>query len=131
MPHYHSWINKYGKVYLSWNGSRAQLEIVEPELVKEVLRNSDKAFPKMKPTYFFEKMLGDGLASTEREKWWRQRKLANYAFHGESLKTMTPAIIASVETMLEKWKGQEGKEIEVQKYLSNKDSYHQRVSEIC
>ncbi|KAL1111116.1 hypothetical protein V6Z11_D02G035800 [Gossypium hirsutum] len=28
-------------------------------------------------------------------------------------KNMTPAIIASVETMLEKWKGQEGKEIEV------------------
>ncbi|XP_016714275.2 cytochrome P450 CYP749A22-like [Gossypium hirsutum] len=26
---------------------------------------------------------------------------------------MTPAVIASVETMLEKWKGQEGKEIEV------------------
>ncbi|KAL4302948.1 hypothetical protein GQ457_10G028450 [Hibiscus cannabinus] len=113
MPHYHYWIKKYGKVYLSWNGFRAQLEIAEPELVKEVLRNSDKAFPKRKPTYFFEKMLGDGLASTEREKWSRQRKLANYAFHGESLKNMTPAIIASVETMLEKWKGQEGKEIEV------------------
>ena len=26
---------------------------------------------------------------------------------------MTPAVIASVETMLEKWKGREGKEIEV------------------
>ena len=26
---------------------------------------------------------------------------------------MTPAVVASVETMLEKWKGQEGKEIEV------------------
>ena len=26
---------------------------------------------------------------------------------------MTPAVIASVETMLEKWNGQEGKEIEV------------------
>ncbi|KAK8522813.1 hypothetical protein V6N12_056508 [Hibiscus sabdariffa] len=113
MPHHHYWIKKFGKVYLSWNGFRAQLEIAEPELVKEVLRNSDKAFPKRKPTYFFEKMLGDGLVSTEREKWSRQRKLANYAFHGESLKNMTPAIIASVETMLEKWKGQEGKEIEV------------------
>ncbi|KAK8567382.1 hypothetical protein V6N12_005972 [Hibiscus sabdariffa] len=113
LPHYHYWINKYGKIHLSWNGFRAQLGIAEPELVKEVLRNSDKAFPKRKPTYFFAKMLGDGLATTESEKWWRKRKLANYAFHGESLKNMTPAIIASVETMLEKWKGQEGKEIEV------------------
>ncbi|XVE91663.1 hypothetical protein REPUB_Repub01dG0029700 [Reevesia pubescens] len=75
--------------------------------------NSEKAFPKRKPTYFLSKILGDGLATTEREKWQRQRKLANHAFHGESLKNMTPAVVASVETMLEKWKGQEGKEIEV------------------
>ncbi|MBA0797515.1 hypothetical protein Gohar_008204, partial [Gossypium harknessii] len=69
--------------YLFWNGVRAELVISEPELVRE------------------------------GEKWAKQRKLANYAFHGESLKNMTPAVIASVETMLEKWKGQEGKEIEV------------------
>ncbi|KAG4110239.1 hypothetical protein ERO13_D13G036700v2 [Gossypium hirsutum] len=71
------------------------------------------AFRKPKALYFFDKLLGDGLASTEREKWARQRKLANYAFHGESLKNMTPAVVASVETMLEKWKSKEGKEIEV------------------
>ncbi|KAK8480618.1 hypothetical protein V6N11_021235 [Hibiscus sabdariffa] len=113
MPHHHHWINKYGKVHLSWYGARAQLKIAEPELVKEVLRNSEKVFPKRKPSYFIEKILGDGLASTESEKWSRQRKLANHAFHGESLKNMTRAMISSVETMFEKWKGQEGKEIEV------------------
>ncbi|TYI99779.1 hypothetical protein E1A91_A13G041000v1 [Gossypium mustelinum] len=113
MPQVYSWVNKYGKTYLSWNGIRAQLQITDPELVKEVLKNSDKAFRKPKASYFFDKLIGDGLASTEREKWARQRKLANYAFHGESLKNMTPAIVTSVETMLEKWKSKEGKEIEV------------------
>ncbi|MFQ6649784.1 hypothetical protein Gotur_023615 [Gossypium turneri] len=113
MPHVYSWINKYGKSYLSWNGVRPQLVITDPELVKEVLRNSEKAFPKGKPTNSFEKILGDGLITTESEKWARQRKLANYAFHGESLKNMIPAVVVSVETMLEKWKGREGKEMEV------------------
>ncbi|PPD99737.1 hypothetical protein GOBAR_DD03209 [Gossypium barbadense] len=119
MPHVYSWINKYGKSYLSWNGVRPQLVITDPEIVKEVLRNSEKAFPKGKPTNFFEKMLdkmtilGDGLVTTESEKWARQRKLANYAFHGKSLKNMIPAVVVSVETMLEKWKGREGKEMEV------------------
>ncbi|XWS69605.1 hypothetical protein CRYUN_Cryun04dG0192900 [Craigia yunnanensis] len=113
MPHTYSWINTYGKNYLAWNGVRAQLVITEPELVKEVLKNSEKAFPKPKVTYFVSKLVGDGLVTTESEKWQRQRKLANYAFHGESLKNMTPAVVASVETMLEKWKGLEGKEIEV------------------
>ncbi|KAE8690948.1 CYP749A22 protein [Hibiscus syriacus] len=113
MPHFHSWIYKYGKNYLSWNGAQAQLVITERELVKEVLRNSDKAFTKRKPTYIFGKILGDGLGTTEGDKWIRQRKLANYAFHGEILKNMFPAVIGSVESMLEKWRDREGKEVEV------------------
>ncbi|XVF85763.1 hypothetical protein PTKIN_Ptkin17bG0143300 [Pterospermum kingtungense] len=112
-PTTYSWMNIYGKNFLIWNGVQANLVITEPELIKEVLKNSEIFFPKTKPTYFARKILGDGLVTTESEKWARQRKLANYAFHGESLKNMTPAIVASVETMLEKWKSQEGKEIEV------------------
>ncbi|XP_016698529.2 cytochrome P450 CYP749A22-like [Gossypium hirsutum] len=61
-PHIYTWINKYGKNYLSWDGVRAELVISEPELIKE---------------------------------------------------NMTPAVISSVETMLEKWKGYVGKEIEL------------------
>ncbi|GMJ02251.1 cytochrome P450, family 72, subfamily A, polypeptide 10 [Hibiscus trionum] len=112
-PHVYSWLNTYGKNYLSWNGVQAELVISEPELVKEVLKNSQKAFPKPKPTLLGSKLFGKGLVMVEGEKWVKQRKLANHVFHGESLKNMIPAVIASVETMLEKWKGQEGKEIEV------------------
>ncbi|XVF38008.1 hypothetical protein REPUB_Repub20aG0060700 [Reevesia pubescens] len=112
LPHVYSWINRYGKNYLCWDGIRAQLVITEQELVKEVLKNSENAFPKSKPSIYGSKLVGDGLVTTEGEKWVKQRKLANHVFHGESLKNMTPAVIASVETMLEKWKGKEGKEIE-------------------
>ncbi|PPR92350.1 hypothetical protein GOBAR_AA28311 [Gossypium barbadense] len=112
-PHIYSWINKYGRNYLHWDGVRAELVISEPELVKEILKNSEKTFPKRKPTIYLSKLLGNGLVTVEGGKWAKQRKLANYVFHGESLKNMTPAVIASVETLLEKWKGQEGKEIEV------------------
>ncbi|KAK6242606.1 hypothetical protein SCA6_007995 [Theobroma cacao] len=113
MPQIYSWINIYGKNYLTWQGIRPQLVITEVELVKEVLRNSEGAFRKKKAEDFIHKIIGDGLVATEGEKWARQRKLANHAFHGESLKSMTPAVLASVEAMLEKWKGREGKEIEV------------------
>ncbi|KAG8473362.1 hypothetical protein CXB51_035494 [Gossypium anomalum] len=102
-----------GKNYLSWNGVRAQLVITDPELVKEVLKNSEKAFSKPKTSYFFKKLLGDSIPTIKSEKWARHRKLANHAFHGESLKNMIPAMIASVGTMLEKWKDKEGKEMEV------------------
>ncbi|KAK9003061.1 hypothetical protein V6N11_060632 [Hibiscus sabdariffa] len=112
-PHIYSWLNTYGKNYLSWNGVQAELVISEPELVKEVLKNSEKAFPKPKPTLLGSKLLGKGLVMVEAENWVKQRKLANFAFHGESLKNMIPAVVASVETMLKRWKGQEGKEMDV------------------
>ncbi|KAL3739018.1 hypothetical protein ACJRO7_020432 [Eucalyptus globulus] len=113
-PQINKWIGTYGRNYLSWLGPQAQLVITEPELVKEVLLNRDKTYPKTGNRGFPKKLLGDGLASTPGgEKWAKKRKLANRAFHGESLKNMAPAMVDSVHTMLEKWKNQEGKEIEV------------------
>ncbi|CAN1795311.1 Cytochrome P450 CYP749A22 [Linum perenne] len=82
LPHVYSWTKLYGKNYLQWYGSRAQLVVTEPELIKE------------------------------GEKWVKMRRLANHAFHGESLK------IASVEMMLERWKNlnPEGGRKEIEAY---------------
>ncbi|KAB2604464.1 cytochrome P450 734A1-like [Pyrus ussuriensis x Pyrus communis] len=112
-PHIHSWTKTYGNVFLQWYGSQAQLIVKEPELCKEILKNKHGAFVKQKAQGMIKRLSGDGLPRSEGAKWLKMRKLANQAFHGESLKSMTPAIIASAETMLEKWKSREGKEIEV------------------
>ncbi|XP_021815105.1 cytochrome P450 CYP749A22-like [Prunus avium] len=113
-PHVHSWTNIYGKNYLQWHGSRAQLVITEPELCKEILNNKDRAYPKREPPNISRKLVGDGLVATSKaEKWAKLRKLATHAFHGESLKSMIPDMVASAEMMLERWTVYEGKEIEV------------------
>ncbi|XP_010044348.2 cytochrome P450 CYP749A22 [Eucalyptus grandis] len=113
-PQVNTWIDTYGRNYLSWHGPQARLVITEPELIKEVLLDREKTYPKTGTKDFAKKLLGDGLVSiVDDKKWANQRKLANHAFHGESLKNMAPAMVESVHTMLEKWKNQEGKEIEV------------------
>ncbi|PQP91688.1 uncharacterized protein Pyn_09761 [Prunus yedoensis var. nudiflora] len=113
-PHIHSWTKIYGKNYLQWHGCRAQLVITEPELCKEILNNKDRVYQKREPTNIAKKLLGDGLVvTTEAEKWAKLRKLATHAFHGESLKSMIPEMVASAESMLERWTVYEGKEIEV------------------
>ncbi|KAI3407383.1 uncharacterized protein J3R85_021046, partial [Psidium guajava] len=113
-PEIHTWTNKYGQNYLCWHGTQAQLVITEPELIKEVLVNRDKTYPKTPAKDFIKKLLGDGLATTNNEeKWAKQRKLANYTFHGESLKNMVPAMVDIINGMLERWRHQEGKEIDV------------------
>ncbi|TXG75139.1 hypothetical protein ES332_1Z012300v1 [Gossypium tomentosum] len=115
LPHFYACINRYGRNFVYWNGARPELVISEPELIKEVLQTSEKKIQEKSLSDIGREFLGNGLLFIAGEKWAKHRKLANHAFHGESLKNMTPAIIASVETMLEKWKGQEGREIEVLK----------------
>ncbi|XP_021824403.1 cytochrome P450 CYP749A22-like isoform X3 [Prunus avium] len=113
-PHIRSWTKIYGKNYLQWHGSQAQLVIMEPELCKEILSNKDGAYPKREPEGYVKKLVGDSMGTTNQaDKWAKVRKLANHAFHGESLKSMIPAMIASAETILDGWKNHEGKEIEV------------------
>ncbi|KAL0446978.1 UNVERIFIED_CONTAM: cytochrome [Sesamum latifolium] len=113
LPHIHSWAKLYGANFLNWYGPQAQLVVTEAELVKEILNNKDENYPKIDLEGYAMKLLGDGLSSSKGQKWARMRKLANNVFHAESLKNMIPAMITSVETMLEKWKEYEGKEIEV------------------
>ncbi|KAF7123929.1 hypothetical protein RHSIM_Rhsim12G0071800 [Rhododendron simsii] len=115
MPDIHAWKQLYGRNYLSWHGPKAQLVVTDPELIKEIINNKDGAYLKGKPDQFSKKLLGDGIAVTEGEKWLKLRKIANHAFYAESLKGMVPAMITSVETMLERWKQHEEKEIEVYK----------------
>ncbi|ONI31095.1 hypothetical protein PRUPE_1G292100 [Prunus persica] len=112
-PHTHKWSKIFGTNFLQWHGTQPQLVIAEPELSKEVMNNKDKLFRKQKSQGYVKKLLGDSISMAEGEKWVKLRKLANHAFHGESLKSMIPEMITSSETMLERWVNHEGKEIEV------------------
>ncbi|KAK9149116.1 hypothetical protein Scep_007873 [Stephania cephalantha] len=103
-PHMHSWLNKYGRMFLYWYGTRAQLVITEPELIKEILNNKDGTYPKFQIEGYFKKLLGDGLVTVEGKKWITQRKIANHSFHADSLKGMVKAMTESVEMMLERWR---------------------------
>ncbi|KAL6198871.1 hypothetical protein ACLB2K_028659 [Fragaria x ananassa] len=110
---YHSWLKTYGKIFLQWLGTEAQLVVMEPELCKEILINKDKVYLQIKMHGIGKKLLGNGIGNSEGERWLKLRKLANHALHGESLKNMVPEMIASAEKMLQRWQNSEGKEIEL------------------
>ncbi|PPS05170.1 hypothetical protein GOBAR_AA15492 [Gossypium barbadense] len=73
LPHFYTWINRY-----------------EPELIKEVLQTSEKKIQEKKLSDIGREFLGNGLLFIAGEKWAKHRKLANHAFHGESLKVNPP-----------------------------------------
>ncbi|XP_065860615.1 cytochrome P450 CYP749A22-like isoform X1 [Euphorbia lathyris] len=111
-PHYYLWAKQHGKNYLQWLGPRPQLIITDTHLAKEILYNQE-LYPKPEFESYVKRMFGDGLVTTKGDKWTSQRKLANHAFHGDNLKGMIPAMISSLDIMLERWRKNEGKEIEV------------------
>ncbi|KAF8038774.1 hypothetical protein BT93_B1353 [Corymbia citriodora subsp. variegata] len=127
-PHIHKWNKLYGGIYLHWYGPQAFLFISDTELVKEVLNNRDKTYVKPEFPGGIKKILGDGLVTTEGQKWARQRRLAHLAFHGESLKGMIPAMVDSVHALLERWQNLEAKEVELFKEFATITSDAIRVA---
>ncbi|XP_050238922.1 cytochrome P450 CYP749A22-like [Mercurialis annua] len=111
-PHIYSWTKLYGVNFLLWYGPQAQLVVTEPELAREILNSKEETFCKAKFQEYIRKLFGDGLVLSKGEKWMKMRKIANHAFHSESLKSMVPAMIESTEMMLQRWRNREGKEVD-------------------
>ncbi|KAL1181166.1 hypothetical protein V6Z11_A02G029800 [Gossypium hirsutum] len=93
-PHIYSWIKKYGKNFVYWNGIRVEVVISEPELVKEVLKNSENVFPKVKPSIYVSKLLGNGLATIDGEKWVKHRKQGKEIEVYQEFRLLTSEVIS-------------------------------------
>lgn len=75
-----------GKNFLHWPGARAELVVSEPELINEMLNDRGQYFCKSDVDVYLKKILGEGILTSEGEKWIKLRKIANQAFHAESLR---------------------------------------------
>nr|URF53675.1 cytochrome P450 [Trichosanthes cucumerina] len=113
LPHIHSWLHDYGRNFIQWFGTDAQLIITDPEMIKEVLNDRQKNFRKAKLQGHIHRIFGNGLATVEGERWVKSRKMAHFAFHGDNLKNMIPSMIECAETMIEQWMHHDGKELDV------------------
>ncbi|XP_060215856.1 cytochrome P450 CYP749A22-like [Lycium barbarum] len=118
-PQFHLWMKLYGRTFLVWHGSQPELVVTDVNLIKEILSNKEGALAQREFDGPLVDLFGNGLPFSEGQKWSKLRKVAEYAFHGQSLKEMIPAMIGSAEAMLKTWKSYEGKEIEVYEHFRN------------
>ncbi|XP_059067472.1 cytochrome P450 CYP749A22-like [Cryptomeria japonica] len=103
LPHIDVWVKQYGRIFVHWMGTQARIVVDDPEMMKQILSNKSGHYEKPEPSIQLKRLIGYGLASSNGEKWARQRRLLNPAFHLESLKSMVPVVAASTAEMLEKW----------------------------
>jgi len=77
-------LHTVGEKSVTWEGPRPEVIITQPELIREVLMKV-RDFRKQ-DTHALIKKLTNGLSRLEGEKWARERKLINPAFHMDKLK---------------------------------------------
>ncbi|KAK1321101.1 Secologanin synthase [Acorus calamus] len=96
-------MKSYGKMSLTWFGPIPRVNIMDPEMVREILSNKFGHFEKPRNNPMVE-LLATGLANYEGEKWAKHRRIINPAFHQEKLKLMLPAFSASCADLINRWK---------------------------
>jgi len=85
--------------------------INHPELAQYVLQENHKNYLKGEAYRVLALLLGNGLINSEGEFWKRQRRLAQPAFHRDSLRRISGIVTDSTYRMLERWKSLEGQTI--------------------
>nr|BAX04011.1 cytochrome P450 72A555 [Platycodon grandiflorus] len=98
MPFFHKSVIKHGQNFFAWLGPKPMVNIVDPEIIKEILSKYNQ-FQKPKG----QTQLVRGLIAQDGEKWVKHRKIINPAFHVEKLKHMLPAFYLSCIEMIGKW----------------------------
>ncbi|XP_019193427.1 PREDICTED: cytochrome P450 CYP72A219-like isoform X3 [Ipomoea nil] len=113
LPSLDKTIRNYGKNAFTWKGPQPEVLIMDPELIREI-------FSKYTVFQRPPRILLSGLATYEKDKWVKHRRLLNPGFHAERLKHMVPAFYLSCSEMLSKWEklvGAEGSELDVWPFL--------------
>lgn len=114
-----SQVHRYGKMFLSWYGPTPKLNIMDPDMIKDVLSNKFGHFTKPK-SHPLGKKLATGVVAYNGEKWVKHRRIINPAFHQEKLKLMLPAFSACCGELVTKWENlvsDEPCEVDVWPYL--------------
>lgn len=80
--------------------------ITHPDLITQVLRERE-AFIKSRGFRALHTLLGRGLLTNEGDSWFRQRRLAQPAFHRSRIQSYGSIMVDYTQQMLEAWKAED------------------------
>ena len=95
-------VKEHGKMPFTWFGPTPRVLVSDPDLVREILSNKLGHYRKQRSSRM-GKLLADGVANHEGEKWAKHRRILNPAFHHEKIKRMLPVFSTCCEEMVARW----------------------------
>src|ERR1043166_8006431 len=118
------------------------LFLYHPNEIESVLTTNARNFRKAMTlrSNFFQRLVGNGLLTSEGEEWKRQRRLSNPAFHRERVATYATTMVDYAKRLSADWQAgetrdvhrglltSEGEEWKRQRRLSNPAFHRERVA---
>ncbi len=105
---------KYGDVVRMRGGKYPAYLVNRADLIETVLLNKGGAFAKTENTpgaRALQRVLGNGLLTSEGDFWLRQRRLVQPAFHRQRLLAYSQTMVEYTERMLETWRDGDTRDI--------------------
>ncbi len=97
--------DRYGDLVHLKVGPHHGYLLSRPDDIKHVLQDNHGNYRKSPLYQRLVPLVGQGLLTSEDPIWLRQRRLAQPAFHRESLASMVDAMAGETEATLERWTG--------------------------
>lgn len=85
--------------------------INEPDYIKDVLVTNQRNFIKAKSLRAHKRVFGNGLLTSDGDSWRYQRRLAQPAFHRESIAAYGDVMVSYTKRMLSTWQESEIRDI--------------------
>src|SRR6266487_2876195 len=102
---------EYGKASTFYFGSTPMVMFTTPEAVRYVLVEHARDFTIREITQGLQRLLGDGLLTTDGDFHRQQRRLMLPAFHRKRVESYCDVMVAYTERMLQRW--QPGRQVNI------------------
>lgn len=94
---------EYGDIYDVNSNFFTIYVIANPNYIQEVMVSNKKDYAKSDDYKILKYSLGNGLLTSEGDFWKKQRRIAQPAFHKESMKKLLETMIASTQATVQAW----------------------------
>lgn len=100
------WRREYGDVFRVSMGPAhpTMVLVMDPVVVKRVLLDNAKNYPKSKQYDKLKPLLGEGLLTSGGDFWLRQRRMMQPHFHQKYVATLLPPMVSATADLIAKWR---------------------------
>jgi cytochrome P450 len=97
---------QYGDIVCYRSAPDPAYLINHPDFVRHVLVDNNRNYTKgTSSNQMFNKVIGEGLLTSEGETWRKQRRMMQPAFHHTRLEKLDGMIVEASQSTLERWQG--------------------------